>query len=325
LIKDLAGLALLVFGVVILFSLFSYDPADSSPNTTGGNAQIRNWIGPVGANWASQLYATFGWLAWLIPIVLLCAGWFLLRPPELRVPALKLFGWLLVLFSVAGLLALSDLGRPQNGFFNRGGWIGLWLVRDGLVNSLNVIGAFILLAALLLAGIVISTPFSLSWLPKLFDDLTPGTSGDPGESFFGRLFNRRADEEEDLMLRRMSTRSAARQKLSGATVGRNLLADKNGKNKTTPVIAEKYDRKRAAEVLAGEPEDDDWFAFESDEEESDNALVINQTARGEAQAKPNCAMTGKQPMSRRQWRSTSSPPASFVARRTAQIATKGAA
>ncbi len=282
LIKDLAGLALLVFGVVILFSLFSYDPADSSPNTTGANAQIRNWIGPVGANWASQLYATFGWLAWLIPIVLLCAGWFLLRPPELHVPALKLFGWLLVLFSVAGLLALSDLDRPQNGYFHRSGWIGQLLVRDGLVNSLNVIGAFILLAALLLAGIVISTPFSLSWLPKLFDDLTPGAGANLGESFLGRLRKRRADDEEDIAPRSLSTRRAARQPLRGATTGRGLLAEKNGKDKTTPVIAEKYDRKRVAEVLAGEPEEDDWFAFESDEEEGDNALVINQTTRGEA-------------------------------------------
>src|SRR5581483_12425909 len=35
LIKDLAGLALLVFGVVVLFSLFSYDPLDASPNQAG--------------------------------------------------------------------------------------------------------------------------------------------------------------------------------------------------------------------------------------------------------------------------------------------------
>jgi DNA segregation ATPase FtsK/SpoIIIE, S-DNA-T family len=286
LIKDLAGLALLVFGVVVLFSLFSYDPLDASPNQAGPYTQVSNWIGPVGASLASQLYVTLGWLAWGLPIVLLCAGWFLLRPPELQVPTLKLLGWLLVLFSVAGLLALSDLDSPQNGHFHRSGWVGQLLVRDGLVNSLNVIGAFILLAALLLAGILISTPFSLSWLPKLFDDLTPGTGGSLSEALVGRLRKRRAEDDEEDALRGAPARRVARQPLRGATVaGRNLLADKNGKNKTTPAIAEKEDRKRAAEVLAGEPEEEDWFAFENDEEEGGKALVVNQAKRNEAQAK----------------------------------------
>jgi DNA segregation ATPase FtsK/SpoIIIE, S-DNA-T family len=123
LIKDLAGLVLLVFGVVVLFSLFSFDASDSSFIRAGSNAQVRNWIGPVGANLASQLYSAFGWLAWLLPVVLLGIGWSLLRPPNLQMPVIKMLGWLMVLFAVAGLLALSDLDRPQNGVYHRGGWL----------------------------------------------------------------------------------------------------------------------------------------------------------------------------------------------------------
>jgi len=55
---------MLVFGVVLLFSLVSYDKADPSVNTVGSNLQVKNWIGPVGASMASQFYKAFGWLAW---------------------------------------------------------------------------------------------------------------------------------------------------------------------------------------------------------------------------------------------------------------------
>jgi len=216
-------LALLFFGVIVLCSLFSYDPRDSASAATGANQQVHNWIGPVGASLATQLYVVLGWLAWGTAIVLLCAGWFLLRPPKLRVPAPQLFGWLLVFWALAGLLALSDLGSPHNGYFHRCGWVGLLLVRDGLVSSLNVIGAFILLAAILLAGILISTPFSLSLLPKLLDELIPKLGHVLDQLFSDHVNNRTAADR--VARQRLRQRRLARQPLRGVAAQRNLLTD----------------------------------------------------------------------------------------------------
>lgn len=260
LLKDLAGLVLLVFGVVLLFSLVSYDKADPSVNSVGSNLQVKNWIGPVGASMASQFYKAFGWLAWGFPLVILGAGWWLLRPRQLPMPGIKLLGWLLVLVALVGLLALSDLGSPQNGDFHRSGWIGQLLVRDGMVGSLNQVGTFILLAALLLAGILISTPFSLSWLPKLVDDLSPGGGTVWSDSLKG-TFRRRYDPEEeedaeDLPRRRRAVRPLLKD--SGAA---RALAGTKDKNQ--PIIVGSEKRKPAAEDgEPGEPEKEEWFEFE---------------------------------------------------------------
>lgn len=281
LLKDLAGLVLLVFGVVLLFSLVSYDKADPSVNTVGSNLQVKNWIGPVGASMSSQFYKAFGWFAWGFPLVILAAGWWLLRPRQLPMPGVKLLGWLLVLVALVGLLGLSDLGSPQNGDFHRSGWIGQLLVRDGLVGSLNRIGTFILLAALLLAGILISTPFSLSWLPKLLDEMSP--AGSDGASWSDALmgtFRRRYDLDDDDGADDLPQRQrAVRPLLKDSSAARALAG---GKDKGQPVIAgsEKRKPEPAAPVISPtEPEKEDWFAFEEDEQTGAKAVVVNRETR----------------------------------------------
>ncbi len=278
LIKDLAGLVLLVFGVVLMFSLVSYDKADPSINSVGPSVQVRNWIGPVGASMASQFLKAFGWFAWCFPLAILGAGWWLLRPRQLPMPGVKLLGWLLVLVALVGLLALSDLGSPQNGDFHRSGWIGQLLVRDGLVGSLNQIGTFIFLAALLLAGILISTPFSLSWLPKLVDDMSPG-----GASWSAALlgtFRRRSDLEQDEDVAGLpQRRRAVRPMLKDSAAARALAGVKD---KVQPVIAGSEKRKPETPAPIAEPTDpekDDWFAFEEDETSGAKALVVNRATR----------------------------------------------
>ncbi|NOT59885.1 MAG: hypothetical protein HOP19_06625, partial [Acidobacteria bacterium] len=130
LLKDLSGLILLVLGVVVMFSLLSYDPSDPSTNVTGG-APVRNWIGPTGANIASTLYGALGVLALTIPLMLLAVGYFLLRPRQFRFSSVKALGWLMVLGAIFGLLALFDLDMRANGNFHLGGWVGHLLVNDG--------------------------------------------------------------------------------------------------------------------------------------------------------------------------------------------------
>lgn len=290
--KDLTGLVLLVLGVVVLFSLFSFDPSDPSFLRAGSNVQYHNWIGPVGANISSQLYSAFGWLAWLLPLVLLSFGWFLLRPPQLQVPVLKMVGWLMVLFAIAGLLALSDLDRPHNGVYHRGGWLGQMVIGEGLVGSLNVIGALILLLAVLVAGIVISTRFSLSWLPKMFDELTPGVGG----SLISTVRRRPSvteDEDEDEIQIAGTSRRAGRPPAKTAAAGRAGLpeAEKPQPALALPEIAGSDKRRTKPATPVEEEQPEDWFAFENDAETGESALVLNRATRDEARKRirPNAA------------------------------------
>lgn len=279
LLKDLAGLVLLVFGVVLLFALFSYSKFDPSGNNVGPAVQVKNWIGPVGAKMAAQFYAAFGWFAWGFPLLILGAGWWLLRPRQLPMPGLKLFGWLLVLVALVGLLALSDLGDPINGVWHRSGWVGQWLVRDGLVSSLNQIGAFILLAAVLLAGILISTPFSLTWLPKLLDEWS---AGETLMGTFRRRYDDADDEDEDDAPRR--ARRAPKPLIAkGATPALNGSKDDHAERDNTPPIIVGSEKRKPAvdDGTPGEPEKEEWFEFEK-KGAGANALLVNRATRDDA-------------------------------------------
>ncbi len=77
--RELTGLALFATAGVLLLALFSYDPADPSWNTAGGNAETFNLIGPFGAHAADLLIQSLGAAAFLCGLVPLVWGWLMVR------------------------------------------------------------------------------------------------------------------------------------------------------------------------------------------------------------------------------------------------------
>src|SRR5437867_7754955 len=71
---DILGIVLVAVSVLMLVSLFSYDPKDVPANTTDLNETPHNWIGQVGAWLAFALYNVFGAGAYVLPILLFCFG-----------------------------------------------------------------------------------------------------------------------------------------------------------------------------------------------------------------------------------------------------------
>src|SRR6185503_5514031 len=71
---DIIGIVLIAVSVLMLVSLFSYDPKDVRANTTAINETPRNWIGQVGAWLAFALYNVFGAGAYVLPVLLFCFG-----------------------------------------------------------------------------------------------------------------------------------------------------------------------------------------------------------------------------------------------------------
>jgi S-DNA-T family DNA segregation ATPase FtsK/SpoIIIE len=71
--KELVGLALLGFGVLVALMLISYVPEDPSW-LSATDEPAKNWLGRFGASLASPLFVIVGFGAWAIPVVAIVWG-----------------------------------------------------------------------------------------------------------------------------------------------------------------------------------------------------------------------------------------------------------
>ncbi len=137
-----------------------------------------------------------------------------MRESGLSVSGLKIFGLLLLLISLTGLLAVMEPGKPS-GAFRLGGWIGYLVVYGngyGLASFLNRIGTAIILALTCLIGLMLTTSFSLL---GLLIHLTPreredGLAATLGERF--RLWRERrmaAQEQRETEVQLQEAHSSA--------------------------------------------------------------------------------------------------------------------
>jgi len=157
-----------VVALYLLISLASYDAKDPGWSFSGANDTVANSGGIAGAWFADVSLYLFGYLAFLLPILFVYAGWLVfqdskaeettLNPKKI---ALRGAGFLLTLLGGCGLAALhfgtGVLGLPETA----GGILGSG-VAGAMVSVVNLIGATLFLLALFLVGVTLLT--SLSWL-----------------------------------------------------------------------------------------------------------------------------------------------------------------
>ncbi len=149
-------------------SLMSYQRADPGFGDSEGWVRPENLGGWVGAWLADLAFASLGWLAYLLPWLLLGAGVQLYRQSDavLRWPWLRWCAAIVMLLSACALTALhSELqvaALPQG----PGGILGAAL-GEVLAVVLNPYGATLVLLALLLSSAPLALHFS--WL-KLIDE-----------------------------------------------------------------------------------------------------------------------------------------------------------
>ena len=162
--------ALYVFGAIALYlfiSLWTYQLSDSSWSHRGASLTVANTGGLVGAWLSDVLFNLFGYIAYLLPIMIGFTGWrlYLHRqdppPVSLRHRLLMSGSFFAALIGACGLASLhfaqSQTGMP----FASGGWLGN-SVGLGMASAFSFIGATLLLLATFLAAITIYT--GLSWL-----------------------------------------------------------------------------------------------------------------------------------------------------------------
>ena len=164
-------IALIAICTYLCLALFSYDTADPGWSYTGTSDQIGNLVGRSGAWVADVLLFLFGYLAFLLPVLLLQKAWQLFRerqkPPgfNFMLFAIRSLGLLFTIASGTGLAALHFYMSGQTLPAGSGGILGDLLI-SGLIPALSYMGSTLLLLAVFLIGITVAT--DLSWL-KIMD------------------------------------------------------------------------------------------------------------------------------------------------------------
>ncbi|RUO81249.1 cell division protein FtsK [Idiomarina tyrosinivorans] len=158
---------LILFGalaVFLLLSLLSFNPADPSWSQTGYEGQIHNAGGAIGAWFADVLLFAFGFVAYLIPFVLIGMGYLLFRQPhrllelDYLAVSLRLIGALL---AIIGATALSSINFDDIYYFSAGGVLGD-VMADALLPYFNFLGTTLLLLTFFCTGLTLVT--GISWL-----------------------------------------------------------------------------------------------------------------------------------------------------------------
>jgi len=170
--KEILGILFLLTALVLGVSLFSYHPGDpviweggtANPDTT------MNLFGPLGAHLAGVLVFSLGFSSlWLVGALAAMALFSFLGRP-MPSPALNAVSVLLLLISFSGLLALQlpDALALRGGRVLSGGLVGLHVA--GVMRLfLNHFGANVLLGAVFLISLMITTRFSFgSLFSRLF-------------------------------------------------------------------------------------------------------------------------------------------------------------
>lgn len=207
-LKDVALLLLLPVALYLLICLMSYHPDDPGWSHAGGDEPIRNIGGVAGAYLADLGFYFFGYIAYLLPLLVLWLGWNMVRakPVESRFdPGLRLLGALLFLLSGCALGHLHvqpglDMPGPAGGLIGQ-------LLGTALTGVFGHVGASLLLLALFLAAITLA--FGISW-PRVMDRLGDGALW--LMAWIGERFRRREDRSAARAARteREQTRKAER-------------------------------------------------------------------------------------------------------------------
>ncbi len=152
--------------VYLFIALLTYEPSDPGWSYSGPIDQVANRGGVAGAWFADVFLHLFGYLAYLVPIMLAYSAWLVLKKRgefEARQFGFRLAGFLLALCAGAALATLqfTDLAHqlPQSA----GGILGE-VISVQLVRIFSFLGATLFLLALFLTGVTLATGLSWLWL-----------------------------------------------------------------------------------------------------------------------------------------------------------------
>ena len=156
---ELAGIFAIGAALIVGLSLASYSPFDRSWGSASAIQKTHNLIGPFGSYLSDALFQMLGGGAFLLPLYLVVFGVNRLSGKGLEHRFLRVAGAVCLIGSVSTLLKLK-YDYLNFGGIRAGGWLGD-LTTARLLDIFGVAGSYILAVTFLLAGLVVSTAFSL--------------------------------------------------------------------------------------------------------------------------------------------------------------------
>ena len=166
LVSDIFVLILILIGIILVISLWTYNPLDEK-NFSDNSKNLNNSIGLIGAYLSYFSYLIFGLTAWvlIIPTFLMPIKYlFTERSVDARINLKKIFssalGFFLSIFSIATLISIHL--DPYKEFFpsSSAGYIGL-NIKNSLIPYLSVTGSTIVSVFFLLISFTLAS--NLSW------------------------------------------------------------------------------------------------------------------------------------------------------------------
>ncbi len=159
--NEVLAVVLVVAAILILLSIFTYDPKDPSFNSVGPQRDPRNLIGIAGAFISDFFLQWFGLASLLVPVLLVLVALRAFSTTNPGFPARKALGAGLLLIAFSGFIALFPeikiglLTRSYNG-----GAIG-HMIEAGLAGLMSTVGAAIVLAGASVLTLMLTMEISL--------------------------------------------------------------------------------------------------------------------------------------------------------------------
>ena len=164
-VSEFVGVALFALALMWLIALITFDPSDAVWFfNTGGQVPPVNFVGQVGAFLAEISFQLFGFVSYLVPLLLVVLGWHYFWCRVVDAAYTKLVGLLLLFGCTASFLSLAFGTLNASGkTYRAGGYLGEWLAGI-LAVYLNRTGSTIVILTLLLLSAILSTQFSFGRL-----------------------------------------------------------------------------------------------------------------------------------------------------------------
>jgi len=180
-VRELGSEIVVVFSAFLslyaLLSLLTYNPNDPGWSHSGGSSsEVSNLGGQFGANFSDMLLHGFGYMSFLVPIMILVLGINFFRhrhdtsEPSYFNRVLIAAGFLITVMGGCGIENLHFNHWAESKHFIAGGYLGGWL-SGGLVELFGQIGTTMLMVVLFLTGVTIFS--GLSWF-SLMDSIGAG-------------------------------------------------------------------------------------------------------------------------------------------------------